>query len=87
MVEDFPTTAEYSTSDAVVAPFAIDIGSYYGSVRYNTFSTYDYQTVTVSNFISLEQGVEFDGTWLLLADWYNVAPVSESSSVSYLKLL
>ena len=62
-----------SSSYSVVAPFAASISTAYtGSVRYNTFTTGDTNINTVSSHIRSELGGSFSGTWMIVADWYNV---------------
>ena len=79
-----PTLYKFSTSRSysVVAPFAASISVFYtGSVRYNTFTTVDTNINTVSSYIRSELGGSFSGTWMIVADWYNV-PQSSGSTVS-----
>ena len=71
-----------SSSYSVVAPFAASISTVSaGSVRYNTFTTGDTNINTVSSHIRSELGGSFSGTWMIVADWYNV-PQYGGSSVS-----
>ena len=70
------------SSYSVVAPFAASISTAYtGSVRYNTFTTGDTNINTVNSYIRSELGGSFNGTWMIVADWYNV-PQYGGSSVS-----
>ena len=79
----FSTSSSYS----VVAPFAASISiASTGSVRYNTFTTGDTNINTVSSFIRSELGGSFSGTWMIVADWYNV-PQSGGFSVSVCTLI
>ena len=74
----FSTSHSYS----VVAPFAASISTAStGSVRYNTFTTGDTNINTVSSHIRSELGGSFSGTWMIVADWYNV-PQYGGSTVS-----
>ena len=58
---------------SVVAPFAADMSTTQaGSVRYNTFITGDTNINTVSSDIKSKLGGSFSGTWMIVADWYNV---------------
>ena len=67
---------------SIVAPFAADITtSSTGSVRYNTFTTGDYNIKRVSSFIRSELGGSFSGTWMVAADW-NYVPLYYGSRVS-----
>ena len=68
-LDTFSTSSSYS----VVAPFAASISTAStGSVRYNTFTTGDTNINTVSSHIRSELGGSFSGTWMIVADWYNV---------------
>ena len=76
-------TFSISSSYSVVAPFAASISTAYtGSVRYNTFTTGDTNINTVTSHIRSELGGSFRGTWMIVADWYNV-PQSSGSTVSF----
>ena len=81
-----PSSTLYTFSSfrsySVVAPFAADTSiTYRGSVRYNTFTTGDTNINIVSSHIRSELGGSFSGTWMIVADWYNV-PQYGGSSVS-----
>ena len=79
-----PTLYTFSTfrSYSVVAPFAASISTTYtGSVRYNTFTTGDTNINTVSSYIRSQLGGSFSGSWMIIADWYNV-PQNGSFTVS-----
>ena len=70
------------SSYSVVAPFAASISTAStGSVWYNTFTTGDTTINTVSSHIRSELGGSFSGTWMIVADWYNV-PQYGGSTVS-----
>ena len=58
---------------AIVAPFAAntDLTSA-GSVRWNTYFSHNVETTFISAYISSRLGVSFNGTWMLLVQWYDV---------------
>ena len=77
-LDTFSNSSNYS----IVAPFAADTSiTYRGSVRYNTFTTGDTNINTVSSYIRSQLGGSFSGSWMIVADWYNV-PQYGGSTVS-----
>ena len=67
-IEDIPTPG-YS----IVAPFAANTDTTHsGSLRWETFFAHEMQTIFVSAYIRSRLGVSFNGTWMLVVDWYNV---------------
>ena len=59
----------------LVAPFwaAVDIGGGVGDISYQVYSTGSPLLATVNTFISDERGFDFNGHWMLLAQWNGVS--------------
>ena len=49
---------------------------------YQTYSTGDPNIESVNAYITSEIGVTFQGVWMLVADWFNVAE-NVATDVSY----
>ena len=78
-LDDFSSSTSYS----VVAPFAADIDtSETGSIRYRVYQD-NIQLDTISSYIRSTLRVSFNGSWMLVADWYFV-PTTSSSTVSFM---
>ena len=70
-------------SDAyLVAPYwaSNDISNRVGNISYEVHSSTDY-VIQVSTFISQQQQVQFNGSWMLLAEWNNVPQFNGSNKV------
>ena len=69
----------------LVAPFwaAVDIGRGVGDISYQVYSIGSPLLATVNTFISDERGFNFNGHWMLLAQWNGVSslfgPADEAS--------
>ena len=70
--ENSPTIPE---TTSIVAPYAADIDPMLsGTVEYTEFTrSSSYQMRRVSNFIENQTGDNFDGTYMMVAEWRNVA--------------
>ena len=69
-----------SQSHSIIAPFAADIDTKYnGYVPYYIFTTGTSYIETVDSYIRSELGVSFYGTWMLVAEWRDVAQYGGSS--------
>ena len=77
--------SEYSPSSYLVAPFWAqnDISHRVGHVAYEVHDTENSETYLslVSAYISGHQQVQFDGTWMLLAEWNSVPQFQGSISI------
>ena len=73
--EPVDNTPSIPGTDSIVAPYyGADIDtSIEGTVRYTQFTTNNYQSSTVSNFIRAQTGDSFTGNRMMVAEWYNVA--------------
>jgi len=69
----------------MVAPFwaSNDISNRVGIVSYEVHSSAASSSYTnlVSSFISQQQQVQFNGTWMLLAEWHSVPQFGGSLTV------
>ena len=55
----------------VVAPFAADVwNATIEFVDYSSFPAGNSNLSIVSSFIASQLNVQFDGTWMVVADWY-----------------
>ena len=65
---------------SIIAPFAADIDTKHnGYVTYSLFAGGSSDIETVSSYIRTELEVSFYGTWMLVAEWHDVALYGESS--------
>ena len=71
----------------IVAPFwgdvNIDNPDGVGSISYEVHTSTSGGTLLqrVSSFISEEEGLQFSGTWMLVAEWYMVPQFNQSTNV------
>ncbi len=69
----------------VVAPFwsDVDISNGVGTIRYevHTGASASSLLTEVNNFIRNETGSQFNGAWMLLAEWYNVPAFASPTSI------
>ena len=64
---------QYPDTRPFVAPYWIENDlSQGGNVSYGVFTGVSAPLVEVSNFISQSEGVQFSGTWMLVAHWIMV---------------
>ena len=69
----------------LVAPFwaDVDIAGGVGDISYQTYSTGSPQLDIVNTFISDERDINFNGRWMLVAQWNGVSafasPINEVS--------
>ena len=72
----FPSEFTYISSAFVLAPFWSDVDiTYAGSIKYEVHNHSNNSFLSqVSTFISNYTGSEFEGTWLLVAQWEQVPP-------------
>ena len=77
----FPGSGLYS----LVAPFFtdIDISRGVGQIRYeiHTTATSEYLLSNVSTLINEHMGMEFNGEWLLIAEWRDVPAYGQSLDI------
>ena len=84
--ELFPIDSLY-----LVAPFwaDVDIQGGVGDISYQVYSTGSPLLDTVNAFISDERDFDFNGSWMLLAEWNGVSAyagsIDEASNVIYFK--
>ena len=71
---------EYPGITPFLAPYWIDNDpSVAGLVSYEVFSGDSTQLNEVSDYISQSQCVQFSGTWMLVAEWDDVPPISTNN--------
>ena len=84
--EIFPSEERNIFFSYLFAPFWSDIDTKLaGSVQYETYKMGDAEESDsrlrrVSRFIRLEQDPNFEGTWMLLANWEDVHPFPHGAS-------
>ena len=77
--QDIPTDG-YS----LVAPFYANTDmTTTGTVHYQTFSGDEEQTNMISSFITSTQGASFDGSWMLVADWFYLPEFGGSTVIEF----
>ena len=84
-LENSPTIPE---TTSIVAPYAADIDPMLSdTVKYTEFtSSSNYQIRTVSNFIDDQTGDNFDGTYMMVAEWRNVVRYNSRYSAVSIRL-
>ena len=76
-------SADHLGTNPFVAPYWIENDlSVGGDVSYAVFSGNSTTLIQVSNFISSHEGVNFSGTWMLVAKWDSVPLFGSSYKVS-----
>ena len=72
----FPSEFTFISSAFLLAPFWSDVDiRQHGSIKYEIHNdSSDSLLSKVNNFISNSTGIEFAGTWMLVAEWNQVPP-------------